>query len=100
MLIEKGHTSDKVERLWYQYNSKESDHAKEADKWHRQIVVIPENITHRYMLQFEVRRGLRARGDLAIDDVTMSPECFGLNVPPNETAGYDYDNFDANVGEF
>jgi len=46
------------------------------------------------MLQFEVRRGLRARGDLAIDDVSMSPECFGLNVPPNETVGYDYDNFD------
>lgn len=52
----------------------------------------------RYMLQFEVRRGLRARGDLAIDDVSMSPECFGLNVPDNETVGYDYDNFDGFVG--
>lgn len=52
----------------------------------------------RYYLQFEARRGFRARGDIAIDDVSMSPECFGLNVPEKEKEGYDYDNFSGFVG--
>lgn len=53
----------------------------------------------RYYLQFEARRGLRARGDIAIDDVSMSPECFGLNVPEKEKEGYDYDNFSGFIGK-
>ena len=52
----------------------------------------------RYYLQFEARRGFRARGDIAIDDVSMSPECFGLNVPEKEKEGYDYDNFSGYIG--
>lgn len=30
--------------------------------------------------------------DVAIDDLSLSPECFGLNIPVNELKGYDYYN--------
>lgn len=30
--------------------------------------------------------------DIAIDDVSLSPECFGLNIPPEELNGYNYWN--------
>lgn len=31
-------------------------------------------------------------GDIAIDDVSMAPECFGINIPVNELNGYSYWN--------
>ena len=31
----------------------------------------------RFMLMFKGIRGLRFKGDIALDDVTLSPECFG-----------------------
>lgn len=30
--------------------------------------------------------------DIAIDDVSLSPECFGLNIPDSELDGYNYWN--------
>lgn len=30
--------------------------------------------------------------DIAIDDVSLSPECFGLNIPESELNGYNYWN--------
>lgn len=30
--------------------------------------------------------------DIAIDDVSLSPECFGLNIPESELSGYNYWN--------
>lgn len=30
--------------------------------------------------------------DIAIDDVSLSPECFGLNIPESELDGYNYWN--------
>lgn len=31
-----------------------------------------------YYLQFEARKLLSVKGDVAIDDIAMSPKCFGL----------------------
>ncbi|KAL3284751.1 hypothetical protein HHI36_018894 [Cryptolaemus montrouzieri] len=60
-----------------------------GDRWVRQVFVLP-NITHRYFLSFDAKRGLRYISDIAIDDVSLSPECFGLNIPPEELKGYNY----------
>ncbi|XP_044753291.1 ALK tyrosine kinase receptor isoform X2 [Coccinella septempunctata] len=60
-----------------------------GDRWVRQSFILP-NITHRYFLNFEAKRGLRFISDIAIDDVSLSPECFGLNIPAEELKGYNY----------
>ncbi|XP_045462043.1 ALK tyrosine kinase receptor isoform X2 [Harmonia axyridis] len=60
-----------------------------GDRWVRQSFILP-NLTHRYYLSFEGKRGLRYISDIAIDDVSLSPECFGLNIPVTELKGYNY----------
>lgn len=45
---------------------------------------------NRYYLQFEARMGMRIYSDVAIDDFSLSPECFGLNIPPEQLQGYNY----------
>lgn len=44
----------------------------------------------RYYLHFDAKKGLRYIGDIAIDDISLSPECFGLNIPESELNGYNY----------
>lgn len=44
----------------------------------------------RYYLQFEARMGMRIYSDVAIDDFSLSPECFGLNIPPEHLQDYNY----------
>lgn len=44
----------------------------------------------RYYLQFEARMGMRIFSDVAIDDFSLSPECFGLNIPQEHLQGYNY----------
>lgn len=34
--------------------------------------------------------GMRIYSDVAIDDFSLSPECFGLNIPVDELNGYNY----------
>nr|ALV82496.1 Alk [Leptinotarsa decemlineata] len=79
-----------VELLWSY-----SDH---GDQWVRQVFILP-NISHRwvlhlnhfrYFIHFEARRGIRYMSDVAIDDVSLSPECFGLNIPKEDLNGYNY----------
>ncbi|XP_013386486.1 leukocyte tyrosine kinase receptor isoform X2 [Lingula anatina] len=49
-----------------------------------QYVAIPLlNVTSNYSLEFVATRGLRFRGDIAIDDISLSPECFGLGILKN-----------------
>ncbi|XP_046995881.1 leukocyte tyrosine kinase receptor isoform X3 [Schistocerca americana] len=60
-----------------------------GDQWWRIVAQLP-NITERYRFRFEAKRGYSPRGDVAIDDFSMSPECFGLGVPQNETGNYRY----------
>lgn len=47
---------------------------------------------YRYFLHFDARKGTRFMSDIAIDDVSLSPECFGLNIPESELNGYNYWN--------
>ncbi|CAG9816232.1 unnamed protein product [Phaedon cochleariae] len=70
-----------MEMLW-SFN----DH---GDQWVRQVFILP-NITHRYFIHFQARKGIRYMSDIAIDDVSLSPECFGLNIPKEELQGYNY----------
>lgn len=46
----------------------------------------------RYFLHFDARKGPRFMSDIAIDDVSLSPECFGLNIPEDDLNGYNYWN--------
>ncbi|XP_059480831.1 tyrosine-protein kinase receptor-like [Neocloeon triangulifer] len=71
------------EARWYSYGDR-------GDKWVRAIYNLSLNVEKRYAIQFEARRGYSSKGDIAIDDISMSPECFGLGVPPNETENYNY----------
>lgn len=41
-------------------------------------------------MQFEARMGMRIFSDVAIDDFSLSPECFGLNIPQEHLQGYNY----------
>lgn len=34
--------------------------------------------------------GMRIYSDVAVDDFSLSPECFGLNMPPDELRNYNY----------
>lgn len=38
----------------------------------------------RYLLQFEASRGYYSKADVAIDDFSLSPECFGIGNLSNE----------------
>lgn len=33
---------------------------------------------------------MRVYSDVAVDDFTMSPECFGINIPPKVLGDYNY----------
>jgi len=34
--------------------------------------------------------GMRIYSDVAVDDFSLSPECFGLNIPADHLGGYNY----------
>ncbi|XP_076300861.1 anaplastic lymphoma kinase isoform X1 [Lasioglossum baleicum] len=70
------------EDLWWSYGD-------QGDTWFNQVVVLPD-VRHRYFLQFEVSRGLSSTGDVAIDDFSLSPECFGIGVPPEVVGNFNY----------
>lgn len=40
--------------------------------------------------------GMRIYSDVAIDDFSLSPECFGLNIPAEYLQGYNY--WDPRIG--
>ncbi|XP_042235928.1 ALK tyrosine kinase receptor-like [Homarus americanus] len=56
----------------------------QGDKWQRLDHVLPHEIRYRYQIIVANVRGSRFRGDLGFDDFTLSPECFGRGVPPDE----------------
>ncbi|EDW60211.1 uncharacterized protein Dvir_GJ21359 [Drosophila virilis] len=68
--------------LWWSSKNQGSD-------WLRAEYVLP-NITSKYYLQFEARMGMRIFSDVAVDDFSLSPECFGLNIPEEHLNGYNY----------
>ncbi|XP_067626535.1 tyrosine-protein kinase receptor isoform X2 [Eurosta solidaginis] len=68
--------------LWWSSKNQGSD-------WLRAEYLLP-NITSRYYLHFEARMGMRIFSDVAVDDVSLSPECFGINIPKEHLDGYNY----------
>uniref|UniRef100_A0AAG5DV41 Tyrosine-protein kinase receptor n=1 Tax=Anopheles atroparvus TaxID=41427 RepID=A0AAG5DV41_ANOAO len=66
-----------------------------GEDWVRVDIILP-NITTKYYLQFEARMGMRIFSDVAIDDFSLSPECFGLNIPADHLQGYNY--WDPRIG--
>uniref|UniRef100_A0A182QVV8 Tyrosine-protein kinase receptor n=1 Tax=Anopheles farauti TaxID=69004 RepID=A0A182QVV8_9DIPT len=66
-----------------------------GEDWVRVDIILP-NITSKYYLQFEARMGMRIFSDVAIDDFSLSPECFGLNIPAEHLQGYNY--WDPRIG--
>ncbi|GFY54302.1 MAM and LDL-receptor class A domain-containing protein [Trichonephila inaurata madagascariensis] len=68
--------NNKEVELWRSYGNK-------GDTWWKAAVNLP-NMTKSYQLQFVARRGV-GNSDIAIDDITLSRECFGIGVPENES---------------
>ncbi|XP_049291749.1 tyrosine-protein kinase receptor isoform X1 [Anopheles funestus] len=66
-----------------------------GEDWVRVDIILP-NVTTKYYLQFEARMGMRIYSDVAIDDFSLSPECFGLNIPAEHLQGYNY--WDPRIG--
>ncbi|GFS52905.1 ALK tyrosine kinase receptor [Nephila pilipes] len=68
--------NNKEVELWRSYGNK-------GDTWWKAVVNLP-NMTKSFQLQFVARRGV-GNSDIAIDDITLSRECFGIGVPENES---------------
>ncbi|XP_041986159.1 ALK tyrosine kinase receptor isoform X2 [Aricia agestis] len=68
--------------LWFSTKDK-------GENWYRAAIFLP-NITTRYYFLFKTRMGMRIYSDSAIDDFSMAPECFGLNIDPAELGEYNY----------
>ncbi|XP_070536976.1 tyrosine-protein kinase receptor-like [Ptychodera flava] len=65
-------TAETTSRLW------QSPYSADDDIWVKATIPITENVQDWYYIQFEASRGLHHEGDIAIDDVSLSPECFGI----------------------
>ncbi|XP_066909596.1 tyrosine-protein kinase receptor-like [Halyomorpha halys] len=72
-LIELQENANRTNKIWWSYGEK-------GNKWQRQVIRLPR-ITNRYYLQFQARRRFSSTGAPAIDDISMSPKCFGIGVP-------------------
>lgn len=81
-LVEIKEKENVTHTLWWSFKNQGSD-------WHRIERAIP-NITSRYFFIFEARRGLRIYSDVGVDDFSLSPECFGLNIPKQMLGDYNY----------
>ncbi|XP_076318623.1 tyrosine-protein kinase receptor-like isoform X2 [Tachypleus tridentatus] len=55
-------------------------YGNQGNLWKRAAVPLPK-LRSNFHLQFVATRGLRHRCDMAVDDISLSPECFGLGVP-------------------
>ncbi|XP_008548464.1 ALK tyrosine kinase receptor isoform X1 [Microplitis demolitor] len=69
-------------RLWWSYGDRN-------DIWYNQVVTLPD-IRYRYFLQFESSKSYAAKADVAIDDFSLSPECFGIGVPADVVGDFNY----------
>ncbi|XP_018396574.1 PREDICTED: ALK tyrosine kinase receptor [Cyphomyrmex costatus] len=71
-----------TENLWWSYGT-------DTDNWHKEAIALPD-IKYRYHLQFEASKGYSAKSDIAIDDISLSPECFGIGVPQEVVGDFNY----------
>ncbi|XP_049882040.1 tyrosine-protein kinase receptor isoform X2 [Pectinophora gossypiella] len=81
-LVELTSRGNTTTSLWFSTKDK-------GENWYRAAIFLP-NVTRRYYLQFKTRMGMRIYSDSAIDDFSMAPECFGLNIDPQELGDYNY----------
>lgn len=56
-----------------------SKQEKQGHNWKRAVVTLPR-ILGSYRLQFEGRRSFRPQINIALDDISLSPECFSIGV--------------------
>ncbi|XP_063995101.1 leukocyte tyrosine kinase receptor isoform X2 [Diachasmimorpha longicaudata] len=59
-------------RLWWSYGDR-------SDIWYNHALALPE-IRYKYFLQFEASKSFAATADIAVDDFSLSPECFGIVI--------------------
>lgn len=64
---------------------------KDDVSWVRIVRALPA-LSHPFTLQLVAQSTLRRSGCLAVDDLTLGPECFGIGVPENETREYPTSN--------
>ncbi|XP_066597119.1 leukocyte tyrosine kinase receptor [Prorops nasuta] len=83
-LVELQPHESKRERIWWKYGNLNNI-------WYNAVKALPE-IKYRYYLQFEATKSYGSVGDMAIDDFSLSPECFGIGVPPEVKKDFDYYN--------
>ncbi|XP_011304808.1 ALK tyrosine kinase receptor isoform X2 [Fopius arisanus] len=81
-LIQMKPHQNQSQRLWWSYGDR-------SDIWYNQVVALP-NIRYRYFLQFEASKSFAAKADIAIDDFSLSPECFGIGVPRDVVGDFNY----------
>ncbi|XP_031782038.1 leukocyte tyrosine kinase receptor isoform X2 [Nasonia vitripennis] len=60
-----------------------------SDSWNSQLVTLPD-VRYRYYLQFEASKSYASKAVVAIDDISLSPECFGVGVPADILADFNY----------
>ncbi|XP_030854508.1 ALK tyrosine kinase receptor [Strongylocentrotus purpuratus] len=66
-----------------------SEYNRDIDRWVEIVQPMPDVISDRYFIQIEATRGRGWKGDVAIDDISLSPECFEKNnTSVGSTAGY------------
>ena len=66
----KPHINESVQVFW---TFKE----KNVGIWQDQVKTLPK-IEYKYYLQFEVSQSYESKIGVAIDDISLSPECFGI----------------------
>ncbi|XP_014489492.1 PREDICTED: ALK tyrosine kinase receptor isoform X2 [Dinoponera quadriceps] len=69
--------------LWWSYG-------KGNKMWENAAISLPD-IRYRYVLQFEASKGY-SKNDMAIDDISLSRECFGIGVPADIVGNFNYYN--------
>ncbi|XP_070378441.1 leukocyte tyrosine kinase receptor-like isoform X1 [Dermacentor albipictus] len=61
-----------------------------AGTWTRVVRALPA-LRHPFTMQLAAQSAVRRWGCIAVDDLTLGPECFGIGVPENETREYPTD---------
>lgn len=77
VVLDSNYQNGQVIRLWESFGFVRGS-------WTRVVLPIPA-IKHSFYLQFVATQGFTNNPSLAIDDISLSPECFGIGIPKNES---------------
>ncbi|XP_054281784.1 leukocyte tyrosine kinase receptor isoform X2 [Macrosteles quadrilineatus] len=82
-LMLKEQYNTQIKELWRSFGN-------QGNVWKRVIRPLPV-VSQRYTLFFEAKKSYSMRGDVALDDYAMSPQCFGIgDFTKEELNGYHY----------